>query len=148
MPQLNASIAARLANLNLQLAQAGSLKLALDIGPPSVALATQIGLTATAQAQFAVTAPYFGLAIDANLAVISALNAQIAAFGSLVAALGTAGVQLYLYQGTCDSLGSTLQAEVGGGIPPGLPADHVDALVLVAKTPAAFSAMQLTMKTT
>lgn len=148
LPTTVATFGSRLTNLNAQLAAAGNLAIALNVGPPSMPEAVQIGATASAQAIASVTSPYFGLQITTNAALIASLQAQIAALGTVVAALGEAGVQLYLYQGTCDSLGSTLQAEVGGGIPPGLPADHVDALVLVAKTPAAFAAMQLTMKTT
>jgi hypothetical protein len=135
-------------NLNAQLAAAGNLKIALNVGPPSVVVAAQIAATASAQAMASVTSPYFGLAIDANLDVIAAIRAQLAAFAGLVAALGTAGVFLYQYSGTADSYGTALQSVVGSGLPGGAPTDHIDSLVLIASTPAAWEAMAKLMKTT
>jgi len=134
-------------NLNAQLVAAGSLSIALDIGPPSIDTAVQIGVTASAQAMASVTGPYFGLAIDANLAAIAAIQAQLAALASIVAALGTAGVFLYQYNGTADSFGTTLQAQIGTGLPGGAGTDHIDALCLIASTPAAWAAMETVMKT-
>lgn len=135
-------------NLNAQLAAAGSLRIALDIGPPSVAVAAQIGAEVTAQVAASVTGPYFGLAIDANLAAIAAIQAQLLALAGIVAALGTAGVYLYQYSGTADSFGNALQSTVGPGLPGGHPTDHIDALALIASTPAAWSALQTIFKTT
>lgn len=134
-------------NLTSQLVAAGGLSTALDVGPPSVATATQIGATATLQAMASVTGPYFGLAIDANLGTIAAIKAQLAALGGIIAALGQAGVFLYQYNGTADSLGSTLQTVLASGLPGGAGTDHVDALCLIASTPAAWAAMQTVMKT-
>jgi hypothetical protein len=106
-------------DLNGQLAAAGNLKIALDVGLPTVAVAAQIGATATAQAMFSVTSPYFG----------------------------TAGVYLYQYSGTADSFGTALQSVVGSGLPGGQLSDHVDSIVLIASTPAAWAALQQIFKT-
>ncbi len=147
VPTTVAAFGAVAADLNSQLAAAGNLKLALNVGPPTLAVATQIGAVATAQAIFSVTGPYFGLAIDANLTAIAAIQAQLAALAGIVAALGELGVFLYAYSGTADSFGTAMQAVVGPGLPGGLPSDHVDALALIAKTPAAWAALQTVFKT-
>jgi hypothetical protein len=148
VPTALAAFGAVEGNLNGQLVAAGSLGLSLNVGPPSLSLATQIGATATLQAVASVTGPYFGIAINSNLAVIAAIQAQLAALAGIFAALGTAGISLYLYQGTADSFGTTLQAEIGGGLPGGGPSDHIDSLAIVARTPAAFAALQTIFKTT
>jgi len=135
------------AQLNFDLASAGNLQIQLDLGPPELAAAVEMGAEVDAQIVASVTEPYFGLAIDANLGAIAAINAQLAALAGIVAALGAAGIDLYLYQGTADSEGSTLQSALSGGLPGGLPGDHVDSLILIARTPEAFAAMQLLMKT-
>ena len=131
-------------NLNAQLAAAGNLRFALDLGPPSIAVAAE----ASAQIAASVTAPYFGLSISANLDAIAAIQAQLAALAGIVASLGTAGIFLYAYSGTADSFGTALQAHVGPGLPGGAPTDHIDALALVASTPAAWAALATVMKTT
>jgi hypothetical protein len=135
-------------NINAELAVAGSATIALDLGPPSVAFAAAIGADFADAMSASVTEPYFGLQVDANLALIAELNAQLAAIAGIIAALGTAGVFLYKYNGTADSFGTELQAVVGSGIPGGSPTDHIDALVLIASTPAAWAAIQTVMKTT
>jgi hypothetical protein len=147
VPSALAAFGAVEGDLNGQLAAAGNLKIALDVGLPTVAVAAQIGATATAQAMFSVTSPYFGLAIDANLTAIAAIQAQLAALAGIIAALGTAGVYLYQYSGTADSFGTSLQSVVGSGLPGGHPSDHVDSIVLIASTPAAWAAIQQIFKT-
>lgn len=135
-------------NINAELAVAGNMTVSLDLGPPSLALATAIGADFSAAMVASVTEPYFGLQVDANLDLIATLNAQLAALAGIMAALGTAGVYLYKYNGTADSFGTTLQSVVGGGIPGGTPTDHIDSLVLIASTPAAWAAIETVMKTT
>ena len=135
-------------NLNAQLVAAGNLKIALNVGSPTVAVAAQIGATVSAQVMASVTGPYFGLAIDANLDAIAAIRAALAAYAALFAALGVAGVFLYQYSGTADSFGNALQSVVGAGLPGGAPTDHIDSLVLIASTPAAWEAIAKLMKVT
>lgn len=148
LPTSVAAFASVEGNIEGQLAAAGAMQIALNLGPPSVSLAAQMAATVSGQIAASVTAPYFGLQIDANLTLIAALNAQLAALAGILTALGTAGVYLYRYNGTADSFGTELQATIGGGIPGGSPTDHVDALVLLASTPAAWAAIQTVMKTT
>jgi hypothetical protein len=131
-------------NLNGQLAAAGSLKAALNFGPPTVAVAVEAG----AQLMAAVTMPYFGVAIDANVSAIAALQAQLAALAGIIAALGSAGVYLYRYDGTADSFGAALGSVVGSGLPGGAGTDDVHALTLIASTPAAWAAIGQIFKTT
>lgn len=147
VPTTVAAFASVEGNLTAQLVAAGSLSLALNVGPPSIETAAQIGATATLQAAASVTGPYFGLAIDANLLAIAAIEAQLAALAGILVALGKAGVFLYQYNGTTDTLGSSLQTSLASGLPGGAPGDHVDALCLIASTPAAWAAMQTVMKT-
>lgn len=135
-------------NLNAELAAAGNMSVSLDLGAPDLALATAIGADFSAAVVASVTEPYWGLQVDANLDLIAQLNAQLSAIAGIMAALGTAGIYLYTYSGTADTFGSGLQAVVGGGLPGGAPSDHVDALCLVASTPAAWAAIQTVMKTT
>jgi hypothetical protein len=135
-------------NLNGQLAAAGNLKLALNVGPPSIAVAGEIGAEVTAQVMASVTLPYFGIAIDANLEVIASIQAQLSALVGIIASLGAAGVYLYRYDGTADSFGSALGSVVGSGLPGGAGTDDVHALTLIASTPAAWAAIGAIFKTT
>lgn len=135
------------ANLNGQLVAKGSLKASLDVGPPSVALATQIGAELSAQVMASVTAPYFGATIQVDVDAIALIQAQLTAFAAIRIALGVAGIYLYQYSGTADSFGTALQSVVGSGLPGGQPSDHVDSIVLIASTPAAWAAIQQIFKT-
>lgn len=135
-------------NLNAEIAAAGNMSISLDLGAPDLALATAIGVDFSAAVVASVTEPYWGLQVDANLDLIASLNAQLSALAGILAALGTAGIYLYQYSGTADSLGTSIQSVVGSGLPGGAPTDHVDALCLVASTPAAWAAMQTVLKTT
>lgn len=135
------------ANLNGQLAISGGLKASLDVGPPSIALAAQIGAELSAQISASVTAPYFGAAIQVDVNAVALIQAQLAIIVGLIAQLGTMGIFLYQYSGTADSFGSAMQSTVGTGLPGGAPTDHVDALALIASTPAAWAAMQALFKT-
>jgi hypothetical protein len=135
------------ANLNGQLAISGGMKASLDVGPPSVALAGQIGAELSAQVMASVTAPYFGAAIAVDVNAIALIQAQLRIIVALIASLGTMGVFLYKYSGTADSFGTAMQSVVGPGLPGGFPSDHVDALALIASTPAAWAAMQNLFKT-
>lgn len=130
-------------NLNGQLAAAGNLSIALNVGPPSAAIAGEL----TAQVAASITGPYFGLQVDAQLDVIAAIQAQLEALAGIFAALGTMGVYLYVYNGTADSFGSAMGSVVGSGLPGGAPSDHIDAITLIASTPAAFAALQTIFKT-
>lgn len=148
LPTSVAAFGAVEGNINAELAAAGNMSIALDLGPPSLELATAIGADFSGAIVASVTEPYFGLQVDANLDLIATLNAQLAALAGIMVALGTAGVYLYKYSGTADSFGTELQATIGGGIPGGGPTDHIDSLVLIASTPAAWAAIQTVMKTT
>jgi hypothetical protein len=130
-------------NLRGQLAAAGSLKASLTGGPPTVAAAAQIGANVAA----AVTSPTFGIALSANLDVIAALEAQLAALAGIFAALGTAGIVLLASETTLNAFGGEVTAAVSGGITGAAPADSVHALTLVATTPAAWAALAQLMRT-
>lgn len=147
LPTTLSAMGAVTAQLNADLVAAGSLKVALDLGLPSLAEATAIGAAANAQAIAMVTEPWFGLQVDANPGLIALIQAQLAALGSIIAALGQNGIELALYNGTASSFGPSVDASFGGGVGGGLPGDHIDALMLIAKTPEAYAAIQLVMKT-
>jgi len=147
MPTTVSAIGALTASLNADLAAAGNLKLALDLGLPDLETATAIGATANAQAIAMVTEPWFGLQVEANPGLIAMIQAQISALGGIIAALGQAGIELAVYNGTADSYGPAVTTAFGAGVGGGLPADHIDALMLIAKTPAAYVALQLLLRT-
>ena len=130
-------------NLNGQLAAAGNLDVSFQLGPPTAEAAADVATEVVA----AVDMPYFGLAIDANLDAIAAIQAQLAALAGIVASLGTAGVFLYRYDGTADSYGAAMDSAIAT-LPGGAPTDEVHALTLLTRTPEAWAAIQQIFKTT
>lgn len=124
-------------DLQAQLAAAGNLSIALQAGIPTPEVQAQ----ASATFEASVGEPYLGVGIDANLDAIAAINAQIAALAGLVAALGTAGVVALVSDTTLGALGGEVTGAVASGIPGAAVGDHVNAITLIATTPAAWVAL-------
>ena len=129
-------------NLNGQLAAQGNLKLTLQAGPPSVAVAASIA----GQVQASVTSPTFSVGLSANVAAIAAIEAQLAALAGIFAALGAMGVHIFVYDGDAASFGGEVSAAIGGGLPGGAPTDHINAIILATQTPGTWPAMQVIFK--
>ena len=100
--------------------------LALGLTPPSL------------QAQLDIVA---GLVLTLNNLVIL-INAQLQIILDLIALLATAGVDAYAYDGPADQLGAALTAQYAGDT------DHANALVLVTKIGATWTAMSTLFKVT
>jgi hypothetical protein len=130
-------------DLRSQLAAAGNLALALQVGVPTPEVQAQ----ALATFEAGISEPYLGMGISANVTAIAAIQAQLSALAGLVAALGTAGVVLLVSDTTLNALGGEITAAVAGGIPGAGPTDSVHALSLVATTPAAFAALGRVFRT-
>jgi hypothetical protein len=135
------------ANLNASLAASGNMKAALNVAPPTVAGTAKIAATLNGALQAVVKGPSLGAAIKVNAAAIVSINAQLAAIAGILAAFGEAGVFAYTYDGTCNTFGTDVQAELVGGLPGGSPTDHVNALVLVTSIPAAWLALSKVLLT-
>ena len=143
MPTTLAAFGAVEGDLRSQLAVAGNLKLSLQVGIPTPTVQAQ----ALATFEAGISEPYLGVGIDANLSAIASINAQLGALAGIVAALGTAGVVLMVSDTTLGALGGEINGAVASGIPGAISGDHVNAITLVATTPAAWSALAKLLKT-
>lgn len=85
--------------------------------------------------------------IAAMLAQLSFLNFQIDLALQLGPALAVAGIDLYRYDGDAGSFGSTVQAALGAGLQGGGGAGlEIHAIVLAARTQAAWSGLQVALR--
>lgn len=104
------------------------------------------GVTAAAAAKLAVqlalnpsvAAP--SLQVSANAQLSADIQAQLA--GLVPFEIGTAGVGAYTYEGTMDTLGSSIGGATSSGLPGGSGRDPAYAVLLVATTPAAIEALR------
>lgn len=128
-----------------------------SLQPPSlVGSITQLGAMVVAfeaalavgdpGADFSVSAIGFQLVeLQAQLADI---QAQLAIAASFSVTLGTPGILAYRYEGDAGSMGSAVQAAVGGGLPTGGgPAQPCNALLLIASDGGAWAAISATFRT-
>lgn len=132
-----------LADLEAKLAGAASLAASLALHPPTLVanLALAGELVAALTAAIAVGDPGVDIQIAAVAAYIESLNVSIAALAGFEAAMGSAGVHAYTYDGTAAAFGDELAAQVGGGFPGGVASDHCNALILATTIPATWAAM-------
>lgn len=124
-----------------KLAGLASVSAALAVPPlPGVTAAAAAKLAAQLALNPSIAAP--SLQVSANAKVVAELQAELGGLVPPPFDLGASGVAAYTYQGTIDSLGSSVSAATSGGLPGGTGADVGYAVVLVATTPAAIEALR------
>lgn len=124
-----------------KLAGLASVSAALALPPPPGATALAAGKLAVQLAlNPSIAAP--SLQVSANAKVVAELQAELGGLVPPPFDLGAFGVAAYTYEGTIDSLGSTVTAATGEGLPGGTGADVGYAVVLVATAPAAVAALK------
>lgn len=122
------------AQLSLAQATVASVQSAIALGltPPSI------------DAQIAMV-----VALVAELeATVAAVNANLTALTDLQAILDVDGVHVYAYDGTVEDLGPELTLELAAGLPAGSPTDAARAIVLITSDPSAWTAMQAVFRVT
>lgn len=154
---LKAMIAVQLPKLTAQFAGLLTLSASLTIKPPTLAINLDIAakLLLSIQASISLGLPGIDFQFAAVASLMAAIQLDLGAFQAALAfqlsldlALGTAGIDLYAYDGRVDALGTSISSQTAGGLPGGtLPAGHCNALLLVAETDAVWSAMSLVFQT-
>jgi len=133
-------------NLGVQLAADISASAGIVAELKAQKIAIQLLIDAAAQVNVALLGvlELLGFALDASVA----LEEQITLGGALQLALSSGGIALYRYDGAVDSLGGDLSAQLSGGLPGiGVPGQSVMALLFVAGSPGASSALSFAFKT-
>lgn len=144
VPTTASLVATALADLNSKLAGALQLQASVTVSPPTLAASLQsaLALVAALEAQIALSIslglPEVSVDLTVMLAVIADLNASIAALASLSVALGTAGVYVITHNGPAESHGSEVQAVVDDIAPAG---NNVHSVTYLATAPAVFEAL-------
>lgn len=85
--------------------------------------------------------------IAALLTQLSFVNFQVDLALRLAPAMAAAGLDVYRYDGDTASFGTTVQAALGGGlVGGGSDSDQIHAVVIAARTEAAWSGLQVALK--
>ena len=83
--------------------------------------------------------------LDAQLAevelAVSGVEASLGAAAALLATLDAAGLYLFTYTGNVEDFGTEFQAEIGSGLPGGGGTGACNAVVMLTKTPATWTAL-------
>jgi hypothetical protein len=138
VPTYASAIADAYAELSAQLAGLSAVNIALTVGPPSLTAAIEASAKVTAALSAAVDGPTITLQAEAQLGLIAALEAQVAALAELVAAFAAPGVHMWDYGGDVQDFAPALQGDLAARFPPYSPSA---ALVLLAQTPEAAAAI-------
>jgi hypothetical protein len=118
-----------------------SVSAALSVPPlPGVTAAAAAKLAVQLALNPSVAAP--SLQVSANASVAAEIGAKLGGLALPAFDLGAFGVAAYKYEGTIDSLGSSLGAATSGGLTGGAGSDVGYAVVLVATAPAAVAALK------
>lgn len=148
MPGAVAAIDATLPDLQARMAALASFAPSTGSFSANLSLANQI----VASIQAAITAGIEPPSIDAQLAAVAALIADLEASLSfaleIVEAFGVAGIHAYRYSGQAGNLGTEFQAELSGGFPGGTATDATNGILLATTVPAAFAALAKILKVT
>lgn len=148
---LNASIGAVLPQLTAQIAGLIEMQAAMALTPPSLAgsLTTVQALLVNLEAAIALGLPGIDFQVLAIASALAKLQADIGALGASVsfgaefaAVLGAIGIDLYVFNGTVNRMGTELANGVAGGLPGGAaPTDGCTAVILAASTPESMAAI-------
>lgn len=122
-----------------QLAGAARISGQLAIKMPSIAARAQAA--ARVAAAILLQPPGVKIRLNANVALIAALRAQLAIIADLRAALSAAGVEVFRYEGSASRFGTEVQQATGGGLHGGSASDNIQALVIATRYPTTFTAI-------
>ena len=111
----------------------------VTLSPPKVAAV--IDASAKLVAGLVAQGPAIKFNATAQLDLIAALRAQLSLFAALLTAFEAAGVDVYTYDGTAAKFGGEVTGELKSGLPGGLPSDHVNAFIALAREPAVWEAL-------
>lgn len=139
MPQMVSLVAGVIPRLRAQAVAIARVRGQLAIRVPS--LRARIAAAARVAAAVALQPPSVRFNVSANLAAYAAIQAQLKLFAKLQAALGMAGVELFLFDGTASNAGAEINGAIGAGLPGGRGTDQVYALVLATRYPATLQAL-------
>jgi len=144
VPSLGLALASALPRIEADIALQQALVAQLNLVPPTISgsltLATEIVTAINASIALGVQVPSLAIQVNAALALIALLNAELGALGFDMSA---AGIHAYAFDGRTDELGPALPASLPGG----LPSDHCTALVLATAIPASWVALGRLLKT-
>lgn len=141
-PTMIGLLAGVLTNLSGQLQGCYKVSGQIQVSLPSVQ--ARVDALTRIAAQVALQPPAVTFNAAANLQLITTLQAQIALIGELQAALGlgTAGVEVYEYEGTAGAFGRDVTGETAAGLNGGQASDQMQALVLATRYSAVFEALR------
>ena len=139
VPQMVSLLAAVIPRLRAQLNGALRVRGQLAFKMPS--LDARIAAVGRLAAQLALQPPGVKFNISANADLVALLQAQLDIYAKLTAALGQAGVEAFLYDGTAANAGAEISGAIGAGLPGGRDSDHIDALIFATRFPDTFNAM-------
>ena len=107
-----------------------------------LALAEQLVISIQANITAGITPPSISVQIALIAGLLAALRAQLLIILQLQNLLLTGGVDAYAYDGTAAAMGGEITTALASGLPSGgTGATHVNALILVTRLTATWSAM-------
>jgi hypothetical protein len=138
-PAMMSAVVGIVPRLQAQLGALLRLSGMIAVTIPSVA--ARVSAVGRVAAVLAITPPGVRLNLNAQVSLIAELKARIAALLALKAAFGSAGVEVFLYEGPASTMGAEVTTATTGGLPGGVPSDTVHAFVIATRYPSTFSAM-------
>ncbi len=143
-PNFASLVAQALAELNAKLAGALALQASITVTPPTMAASLQaaVALVAALEAQIALSIslglPEVSVDLTVMLSVVAELNASIAVLIGLAQVMAVAGVAAVTYTGQAQNYGREMQVEISKIAPTG---NAVQAVTFLATEPAVFAAL-------
>jgi hypothetical protein len=126
----------------------------LAFTPPAIDFAANLSLLAEIKASIegaialGITPPSIAAQLAIMAGLIRDLTLQLNAILAITGLFANAGIYAYAYDGAVNGLGPALTAELGAGLPGGLPSDHCNALVMVTSVAATWTGMSVVFKVT
>ena len=139
VPQFAALLAAFQARVTSELAARARVGGFVQVGLPSVAAVAKAN--AQVMAALSVRGPTVTFNATAQLALIAALKAQLALFAALLAAMGEAGVEVFIFDGPGSAAGTEIGGALSPGLPGGSPHEHINAFIAATRIPACWEAL-------
>lgn len=134
-------------NASIQAQLTGQLAMSANLGilPPTLEATIQVAVTVLADLQAAlalgITLPSVDLSVSLNAQIVI-LEALIASLQAVIVLGSAAGIDAWTWDGPVNGLGPALGAALAFGSPSGgLGTDHSNALVLITRVSATWSAM-------
>lgn len=139
MPQMLSLVLGVIPRIRGQLM--GALRVSGKVAVKFPTLSARIAMINRLAASIALQKPTVKVNVAANANLVASLQAQLAIYDSLKLALGEAGVEAFLLDGTAENAGAEFNGAIGAGLPGGRGSDHIYALVFATRFPATFTAM-------